>query len=194
MPKPKIDRVKLNQLLKAGKSQREVAQVFGVTEGAISKAKKELNFAVVKNVTLESAHKVVYKNLDAIQQLQRINRVANQFLNELIGDDKTIDRMVKAVEAVLQYEDEPKKQKAYIRQVILQLNKDRNLALKTCAEIGNQLKIQLDIFKVAWDMETVREFQAEVLSAIAEVSPELRSKIIERLKKSRALRTSVQIS
>ena len=40
MPKLKIDRVKLNQLLNSGKSQREVAQVFGVIEGAISKAKK----------------------------------------------------------------------------------------------------------------------------------------------------------
>ena len=42
MPKPKIDRVKLNQMIKAGKPQREIAQVFGVTEGAISKAKKEI--------------------------------------------------------------------------------------------------------------------------------------------------------
>ena len=42
MPKPKIDRVQLNQLLKAGKSQRKVAQVFGVTEGAIKLRVKEL--------------------------------------------------------------------------------------------------------------------------------------------------------
>ncbi|MGA2109447.1 MAG: hypothetical protein ABSH25_17620 [Syntrophorhabdales bacterium] len=54
MPKPKIDKVKLSQLLRAGKSQKEIAQVFGVTEGAISKAKKELNISVVKNVGLES--------------------------------------------------------------------------------------------------------------------------------------------
>ena len=47
MPKPKIDKVKLSQMLKAGKTQREIAQVFGVTEGAISKAKKELNLAVL---------------------------------------------------------------------------------------------------------------------------------------------------
>ena len=33
MPKPKIDRVKLNQMIKAGKSQREIAQVFGVHIG-----------------------------------------------------------------------------------------------------------------------------------------------------------------
>ena len=72
MPKPKIDRVKLSQLLKRGKTQREVAQVFGVTEGAISKAKKELNLAVVRNVALENAHRVVGKNLDTVDQLQKI--------------------------------------------------------------------------------------------------------------------------
>lgn len=48
MPNPKIDRVKLNQMLKRGNLQKEIAQVFGVTESAISKAKKELNITVIK--------------------------------------------------------------------------------------------------------------------------------------------------
>ncbi|RLB32209.1 MAG: hypothetical protein DRH11_12175 [Deltaproteobacteria bacterium] len=83
MPRPKIDRTKLYQMLKRGKSQREIAQVFGVSEGAISKAKKELNVAVVKNVALDNAHRVVDKKLDAIEQLQKINREANRLLDEL---------------------------------------------------------------------------------------------------------------
>ena len=78
MPNSKIDRVKLNQMLRAGKPQREIAQVFGVTESAISKAKKELHITVIKNVALESAHRVVDKNLDAIDQLQKINTEANR--------------------------------------------------------------------------------------------------------------------
>ena len=83
MPKLKIDRVKLNQMLRAGKPQKEIAQVFGVTESAISKAKKELHITVIKNVALESAHKVVAKSLDAISQLQKINQEANRLLDEL---------------------------------------------------------------------------------------------------------------
>ncbi len=39
----KIDKVKLNQMLQADKTQRECAKVFGVSEGAISQVKKELN-------------------------------------------------------------------------------------------------------------------------------------------------------
>jgi hypothetical protein len=83
MPNPKIDRVKLNQMLKAGQSQREIAQVFGVTESAISKAKKELRLTVVKSVAMESAHRVVDQNLDAVAQLQKINDAANLLLDEL---------------------------------------------------------------------------------------------------------------
>lgn len=83
MPKPKIDRVKLNQLVRAGKPQREIAQVFGVTESAISKAKKELHLTVIKNVALENAGRVVDKSLNAIDQLQKINNEANRLLDEL---------------------------------------------------------------------------------------------------------------
>jgi uncharacterized protein YerC len=83
MPGPKIDKVKLSQMLRSGKAQREIAQVFGVTESAISKAKKELNLNVVKNVVLENAHRVVDKNLNAIDQLYKINEAANKLLDEL---------------------------------------------------------------------------------------------------------------
>jgi len=193
MPKPKIDRVKLYQLLKAGKSQREVAQVFGVTEGAISRAKKELNLAVVKNVALENAHRVTEEHLDAVQQLQKINVKANKMLDELTGEDKVIDRIVKAVEGVLAYEGDPVKQKAYIRKVVSQINSDRNLTIKIMLEIRGQLNLQLEIFQVLYDMKAVSEFQQEVVNIMGEVSPELRNKFVKRLKDKRALRQSVSI-
>lgn len=85
MPKPKIDKVKLNHLLKSGKSQREIAQVFCVTESAISKAKKELNLCVIRNVALENAHNIVNRELDAVGQLHKINEEANRLLDELEG-------------------------------------------------------------------------------------------------------------
>ncbi len=48
-------------------NQQEVAQFFEVTEGAISKAKKELNIDVVKNVGLETAHQVIGKSCTTYQ-------------------------------------------------------------------------------------------------------------------------------
>jgi len=194
MPKPKIDRVKLNQLLKAGKSQREVAQVFGVTEGAISKAKKELNLAVVKNVTMESAHKVVGQNIDAISQLQSINEKANQMLNELTGEDKIIDRITNAVEGALTYEGDPKKQAAYIPRIVKQISQDRFLALKAMAEIRGQLNLQLEIFQTLFDLRAVEEFQREVLEIIGEIEPDAKRKIVQRLKERSALRAATHIT
>ena len=65
MSSVKINRVKLKNMLNSGKSQKECAEHFGVSEAAISQAKKELAVAVVKNVAMESAPKVIEKNLNA---------------------------------------------------------------------------------------------------------------------------------
>ena len=163
MPKPKIDRIKLNQLLKAGKSQREIAQVFDVTEGAISKAKGELNIAVVKNVALENAHKVVGKNLDAVEQLQKINKAANQLLDELMGKEKVVQELATVVNKI--NEGNPADIKE-ITKAVKQILSDKNTALKACQEIRGQLSLQLDIFKALYDMQAMAAFQREVLDAI----------------------------
>ena len=193
MGKQKIDRVKLNQMLRDGKSQKAIAESMGVSEPAISKAKKELNISVVKSVALENAHRVVGKNLDAIDQLQRVNQVANQLLDELTGDDQAIDRMVKAVEGSLVYEGDPTKQREYIRRIILRVNQDKNTALKACGEIRQQLGLQLEIFQTLYDMKAVQEFQTEVLEAIGEASPDVRSRIISKLNQRRAIRAAIKL-
>ena len=95
----KIDKIKLSQLLRSGKTQRECAKVFGVTEGAISQARKELNIAVIKSVALESAHHVVEKNLNAIDQLRNINRKANTLLEAAI-QAKDHDTTLKAMREI----------------------------------------------------------------------------------------------
>lgn len=190
MPKPKIDRVKLDQMLGEGKPQREIAQYFGVTDGAISKAKNELKVAVVKNVALESAHKVVDRHLDTIGQLQKINGNANELLDLLMrwnrGDQEALQILESQVRKV--------KVRGSEEEITEYKFKDpRELALKAMQEIRGQLNLQLDIFKTLYDVQAVAEFQKEVLTAIGEVSPDVRDKIIQRLKESRALRQSVSI-
>jgi len=190
MPKPKIDRVKLNRMLRAGKSPKEVAEHFGVSQAAICKARKGLNVAVVKNVVLESAHKVVAEHLDTIGQLQKINQNANELLDLLMrwnrGDSEALQILESQVRKVkVQGKEEEVKEYRF---------KDpRELALKAMQEIRGQLNLQLDIFKTLYDVQAVAEFQKEVLSAIGEVSPDVRDRIIKRLKEGRALRQSVSI-
>jgi hypothetical protein len=188
MGKPKIDRVKLNQMLRGGKSQKEVAQFFKVSEGAISKAKKELNVAVVKDVALESAHKVVGRHLDTIDQLQKINTHANELLDLLMrwnrGDDGALQILESQVRKV--------KVRGSEEEITEYKFKDpRELALKAMAEIRGQLTLQLEMFKALYDISAVAEFQKEVLATIAEVAPDVRDKIIFNLQKSRAVRAAV---
>ena len=190
MPKPKIDVVKLNQMLRSGKSVKQCAEYFNVTPPAISMAKKNLNVSVVKNVALENAHKVVDKNLDAVEQLQKINRAANQLLDELMGKEKVVQELVIVVNKINEGNSADVKE---ITKLVKQIISDKNTALKACQEIRGQLSLQLDIFKTLYDVEAVAEFQREVLDAIAEVSPEVRNKIVNNLKEKRALRGSVTI-
>lgn len=191
MTKEAVDKVKLSQMLRNGASQRECAKYFSVSPGRISQIRKELNISVIKNVALENAGRIVDKNLNAVAQLQRVNEVANQLLDELIGEDRVIDRMVKAVEGSLVYEGDPAKLKEHIRQVILRVNQDKNTALKACSEIRGQLKLQLEIFEALYNMKAVEEFQTEVLTTIGEASPEVRNAIISKLNQRRIIRQSV---
>jgi hypothetical protein len=193
MPKPKIDRVKLSRMLNAGKSQRQVAQVLGVTEGAVSKAKKELNINVVKNVALETAHRVVDKKLDTLAQLQKINDNANELLDLLMrwnrGDDEALQVLETQVRKIRIGKGENVE---WVKEY--KFKDPRELALRAMGEIRGQMSLQLEIFKTMSDLETIREFQAEVLTAIGETSKEVRDAIIKRLKEKRALRTSVQVN
>ena len=99
MANGKIDKLKLSQLLRSGKSGKDCAKFFGVTEGAISQARKELNIAVVKSVALETAHQVVEKNLNAVDQLLNINRKANTLL-ELAIQAEDHDTTLKAMREI----------------------------------------------------------------------------------------------
>jgi len=71
---------------------------------------------------------------------------------------------------------------------------DHHLTLKVMGEIRGQLKLQLEIFQALFDLQAVQEFQEAVLEAIAEVSPDVRKCIIDKLNKRRAVRQAVKFS
>jgi len=190
MGKPKVNRIKLSRMLRDGKSQKDIARVMGVSEAAICKAKKELNINIVKNVALETAHRVVDKNLDAVAQLQKINQDANELLDLLMrwnrGDEAALQVLESQVKKV-----RVGKMEKFVEE--FKFKDPRELALRAMQEIRGQLSLQLDIFKTLYDMQAIAEFQREVLEAIGEVAPNVRDRIIKRLKESRALRQSVTI-
>jgi hypothetical protein len=187
----KINKLQLSRMLRSGKSGKECSKVFGVTEGAISQARKELNIAVVKSVALETAHHVVDQNLNAVDQLQKINSYANELLDLLMA----WNRGDKGALQVLESQVKKVRVKGKEEEVMeLKFKDPRELALRAMAEIRGQLSLQLEIFKTLYDLEAVADFQREVLTAIGEASKDVRERVVQRLKERRALRGSVSIN
>jgi len=193
MRKPIIDPVKLNKMLSSGKSSKECAEHFGVSPAAISKSKKNLDIAVVKNVAMENAHRVVDKNLNAVDQLQKINDHANWLLDHVMkwvkGDNAAIQVLEKNVRKVnVGTREEP--------EIIdeFKFKDPHEIALKAMAEIRGQLKLQLDIFQALYDMKAVQEFQEEVLTAIGDTAPDVRDRIIRNLAQRRVVRATVRFN
>ena len=62
--------------------------------------------------------------------------------------------------------------------------------VKLAAEVRAQLRLEHDISRTLIDLRVVREFQKSVVEVIAEESPEVARRIVERLKARRALRAS----
>jgi len=155
MAPPKIDRVKLNQMLMSGKPQKEIAKLFGVTPGAISQAKKELNIEVRRDIAARSAPHVLNRNLNLMDQLTRINVEANRILDNALAAD------------------------------------DMKTIFESMREIRQQLSFQHELLKSMHDIREVQAFQDEVLDAIAEVSPEIRRRILDNLRRKRDVRAIV---
>jgi AcrR family transcriptional regulator len=188
MGRKKISNLELDQLIREGNGVSEIARKLGVSKGAVSKRLKALNVAITKDVTLHHAGEIVEKKLDAIEQLQKINDYANELLDLLMrwnrGDNEALQILESQVRKV--------KIRGQEEEVTEYRFKDpRELALKAMAEIRGQLNLQLEIFRALYDMAAVAEFQKEVLTAIGEVAPDVRSSIIHNLQKARAIRSTL---
>ena len=67
-----------------------------------------------------------------------------------------------------------------------------DISIRVMGEIRAQLKLQLDMFQMLYDVKAVQEFQEEVLTAISEESPDARDRIVNRLAKKRAIRAAIK--
>ena len=184
MSRTKLTNLELNKLVTNGLGVSEIARKVGVAKGTVSKRLKALNAAVTKDVTLHHAGQIVEMKLDAIGQLQKINDNANELLDLLMrwnrGDEGALQILESQVRKVKVRGQEEEVSDYHFKD-------PRELALKAMGEIRGQLNLQLEIFKALYDMKAVAEFQHEVLTAIGEVAPDIRAKIIRNLKKARAV-------
>jgi hypothetical protein len=132
-------------------------------------------------VAVSEAKPLVARELNAIDQLHRINEDANRLLVAAMGGVRALDGKdlsdLEAAEAV---------------EVLKAVSAGRDIALKAMGEIRGQLKLQLELFQALYDVRAAQEFQEEVLAAIREVAPDVRDRILDRLRQRRAVRQLVQ--
>ena len=187
----RIDVKLLLQLLRNGNTVTEIARKMGVDKGTVSKRLKALKIAISRSVTIRAAHKIVDREIDALDQLRKINRDANEILNVLMrwnrGDEEALQVLESQVRRI--------KVRGQEEEITEFRSKDpRELALKAMQEIREQLRLQLEIFQTLFDMKAVQQFQTEVLEVIGSVSPEARDEIIRRLTERNALRSAVDLN
>ena len=193
MGNPKINDRKLLQLIDKEKlNQSDAAKELGVSRQAVSKRLQELRGKTTRVVAAKRISEVVDRKIDAMEQLTRINEYANEILDLVMrwgrGDDEALQVLESQVKRIRVGEGE----ELEIKEV--KFKDPRELALKACAEIRGQLKLQLEIFQTLFSLQAAEEFQNIVLEIIGEVQPDVRNEIIRRLNAKQSVRAAVRFS
>ncbi len=158
------DQVLYRMLAEEGRSQKEAAAYFHVTEPAISKRVKALKLNLARHVGLERAKEVADRGLDVFSQLQRINGAIQEELTWAIQEARRSGADRKG-----------------LQQIIIDLS----------GEVRQQLRFQLDLLRSLYDLKGMADFQQEVLNVIGEVAPDVRDAIVRRLQEKRAVRSAL---
>lgn len=196
----RIDSLELHRMTDEGIPNKDIARHFGVSEPAICVAIKRMKAGLTTVTAVAKAPEVHAAHLDTISQLSKINHDANEILDLVMrwsrGDDEAIrilETQVKRVKWRRKYTDDDDPEKDTELDVDeIKFKDPRELALKAMAEIRNQLRLQLEIYQTLYDIKAAEEFQKEVLTAIGEITPDVRDRIIRRLKENRAIRAAIE--
>jgi hypothetical protein len=191
MTRSRIDDKLLLHLLRNGNTVTAIARKMGVDKATVSRRLKALKIAINRNVTIRAAHKIVDREIDALDQLRKINRDANEILDLLMrwnrGDEEALQVLESQVRRI--------RVRGQEEEITQFRSKDpRELALRAMQEIREQLRLHLEIFQALFDMKGVQEFQTEVLEVIGSVSPEARDEIMRRLTEKSALRSAIDLN
>jgi predicted transcriptional regulator len=189
---PRIDYLVLDDLMRMDVPQKKIAEHFGVTQAAVSKAMKVLKTRTAAHLGAgpKRCPAVVDKNINSLQQLQKINTYANEMLDLLMRWGKGDPEAYRVLESNVDQEimfGPPGSESKVLLSGNIRMKDPRELAVKVMGEIRAQLDLQLKLFQTLYDMQAVQEFQTEVIRIIGEIEPNARRRIIKRLHQRRAL-------
>jgi len=124
---------------------------------------------------------------------KRLQKLRGQTTKSLAVSEKRIKRVVtQKINAIEQLHHI--NQKANELLTVAESEDDRPTLLRAMAEIRSQLELQLKIFATLYDLQAAEEFQEAVVTAIGDVAPDVRDKIIQRINEKRAVRQTVRFT
>jgi len=191
MRPPKINDHKLLRLIdKQRMNQTEAAKELGVSRQAVSRRLQEIRGKTTKVIVAKKVEQVIDRKIDAMDQLIRINEYTNEILDLVMAWGRGDDEALQVLESQI------KKKKVSVGNDKIgvpefKLKDPREIALRACGEIRNQIKLQFEIFQALYSLREVEEFQKTVLEVLGEVSPEMRNEFVRRLNEKPSVRAAL---
>jgi len=196
MPHPrKFTDYELAEKLRQGKSVTEIAQEFGVNKGSVSRRKKQLKNAIATNAVMHHAGEMVSQQIDANEQLLKISRSANAWLDRLewMRDRRQEEVVAEIITEIIEVLPRAglKIIAAKVQALGLVWKDVVDQVLKFLAEIRQQLRFLFEVHQKMVDSREFKEFKDSFLAEIGLEKPEVRDRIIARLQKLQAMRSSI---
>jgi hypothetical protein len=191
----KFTDAELVERLNEGKSLTLIAQELGVSKGTVCKRRQRLRGAVAANATMHFAGDMVRQQIDANEQLLKISSSANTWLDRL---ESMRDRRQEEVIAGISEEimellpgDRGEAIVGRLKSLVL-IEKDMvDQVLKFLAEIRQQLRFMFEVHEKMVDAREFKEFKDAFLAELGLEQPEVRDRIVVRLQKMQAMRSTV---
>lgn len=198
MPRQKFSDYDLGERLRQGKNVQSIAAEFGVSVQSVYKRAKRYKLNISKDVAFNQAAAVNQHVIDWSGQLLKINEAGNRWLDnlerllesrqgettaEIVADLEPLRGELSAAAAELHLDPlvaRLEKLVVYDLEVLDRLP-------RFIAEIRQQLKLLMDAWKTKYDAEQIAHMQRLLLDEIGQESPELRQRIVARIRAVQSL-------
>jgi hypothetical protein len=194
MPQPrKFSDFELGEALRECRSRKEICERFGITKGALSKREKQLKLGLARNATMHESGVILKQQIDAHQQLLKINEAGNRWLDNLENllaskPQEAVSQLKSELEGLREELSEASVE-TVLEPVLKKLDKlviydlealDR--LLKFIAELRQQTKFIVDsVMKIKEAEESAKTLDI-IIEEFGRADPAIQERILSRLK------------
>ncbi len=183
----------LGRALDEGLSRKEICERFGISKGALSKREKQLKLGLARNATMHESGRILRQQIDAHEQLLKINEAGNRWLDNLerLLESKQQEQLkeIGAQLSELRTELSEEIVETVLEPVLARLAKlviydlealDR--LLKFLAELRQQTKFIVDsVMKIKEAEESAKTLEI-IIEAFGRADPDSQQRILSELK------------